>query len=53
MHHPCNRRSRLSRSQLLQGNRPEHDPNLLNARAKNLPYGLLILARQMEVDGAS
>ena len=53
MHHPGNRRSRLSRSQLLQGNRPEHDPNLLNTRVKNLPNGLLILARQMEVDGAS
>jgi hypothetical protein len=44
MHHPGNRRSRLSRSQLLQGNRPEHDPNLLNTGVKNLPNGPLILA---------
>jgi len=46
-------RSGLSRGQLLQGNRPEHDPNLLNAGAKDLPNDLLIAARQMEVDGAS
>jgi len=30
-------RSGLSCRQLLQGNRPQHDPNLLNARAKDLP----------------
>ncbi len=53
MHHPCNRRSRQSRTQLLQGNRPEHDPNLLNPGAQDLPNGLLILAGQLEVDGAS
>jgi len=36
--------SGLSRGQLLQGNRPEHDPNLLNPGAEDLPNGLLILA---------
>jgi hypothetical protein len=43
----------LFRCQLLQGNRPEHDPNLLNPGAQDLPNGLLILAGQLEVDGAS
>ena len=43
----------LSRGQLLQGNRPEHDPNLLNPRAQDLPNGLLIFAGQLDVDGAS
>ena len=46
-------RSGLSHRQLLQGNRPEHNPNLLNASAKDLPNDLLIAARQMKVDGAS
>ena len=43
----------LSRGQLLQGNRPEHDPNLLNPGAQDLPNGTLILTGQLEVDGAS
>jgi hypothetical protein len=43
----------LSRRQLLQGNRPEHDPNLLNPGAQDLPNGLLILPGHLEVDGAS
>ena len=43
----------LFRGQLLQGNRPEHDPNLLNPGAQDLPNSLLIHARQLEVDGAS
>jgi len=41
------------RGQLLQGNRPEHDPDLLNPGAQDLPNSLLILAGQLEVDGAS
>ena len=53
MDDPGNDRGRLSRGQLLQGNRPEHDPNLLNPGAQDLPNGLLILAGQLEVDGAS
>ena len=48
-----NDRGRLPRGQLLQGNRTEHDPNLLNACAQDLTNGFLILARQLEVDGAS
>jgi hypothetical protein len=50
---PGNYGGGLSRGQLLQGNRPEHDPNLLNPGAQDLPNGLLILAGQLEVDGAS
>jgi hypothetical protein len=42
-----------SSGQLLQGNRAEHDPNLLNPSAQDLPNGLLILAGQLEVDRAS
>jgi len=34
----------LSRGQLLQGNRPEHDSNLLNPGAQDLPNSLQILA---------
>jgi hypothetical protein len=50
---PGNYRGGLSRGQLLKGNRPKHDPNLLNPGAQDLPNGRLILAGQLEVDGAS
>jgi hypothetical protein len=50
---PGNYGGSLSGGQLLQGNRPEHDPNLLNPGAQDFPNGPLILAGQLEVDGAS
>jgi len=53
VNHPSNDWGGLPRGQLLQGNRPEHEPNLLNPGAQNLPNGFLILARQLEVDGSS
>jgi len=48
-HHRC----ALARRQLLQGNRPEHHPNLLNPGPKNLADCSLIFPRHLKFDGAS
>ncbi len=53
MDDPRDGRSRLSLVELLQRNGPEHNPHLLNAGLENPRNRLLVLARKLEVDGAS
>ena len=48
-HHGCG----LARRQLLQGNGPEHHPNLLNPGPKNLADCFLIFPGHLKFDGAS
>jgi hypothetical protein len=53
MHDPSHHRGRLSRCQLIQGDRTQDHSHLLNPGAKNLPNRFLILAGKLKVDGAS
>jgi hypothetical protein len=46
-------RGGLARRKLLQGNGPEHHPNLLDSSRKDRSNGLLILPRHLKLDGAS
>ena len=43
----------LACRQLLQGNGPQHHPNLLNPGTKNLADRVLIFPRHLKFDGAS
>jgi hypothetical protein len=53
MHDPSHHGSRLSRCQLIQGDRTQDHSHLLNPGAKDLLNRFLILAGKLEVDGAS
>ena len=53
MNHTRHRGRGVSLAQWLQGNGPEHHPNLLNARPQNPLHGLLVLLGKCELDGAS
>jgi hypothetical protein len=47
------RRRGLACRQLLQGNGPEHHPNLLNPGPENLADRFLIFPGYLKIDGAS
>jgi hypothetical protein len=53
MNDASHHRRGLARSQLLQGDGPEHHPNLLNTSSQNLSDGFLIIPGYLKLDGTS
>ncbi len=53
MHNPSHHGRGLARRQLLQGNGPEHHPNLLNPGPENPADCFLIFPGHLKLDGTS
>jgi hypothetical protein len=53
MNNPSHHRRGLACRQLLQGNGPEHHPNLLNTGPKNLADCFLVFPGHLKLNGAS